>query len=64
MNFFGKEYQKDTVLYFISFLCSIVIIFLNILFAIFAEGNIFNFNMLTGVLLFYSSWQNLFGKKK
>lgn len=64
MKIFGKEYQKDTVLYFITFLCSIIIIFLNILFAVLFEDNIFNLNMLTGILLLFSSWKNLFLKKK
>ncbi|MEK4948079.1 hypothetical protein [Carnobacterium sp. FSL W8-0810] len=64
MRIFGKEYQKDSVLYFITFLCSIIIIFLNILFAVLFEDNIFNLNMLTGILLFFYSWKNLFLKKK
>lgn len=64
MKIFGKEYQKDSVLYFITFLCSIIIIFLNILFAVLFEDNIFSLNMLTGILLFFYSWKNLFLKKK
>lgn len=64
MRIFGKEYQKDSVLYFITFLCSIIIIFLNILFAVLFEDNIFSLNMLTVILLFFYSWKNLFLKKK
>ena len=64
MKIFGKEYQKDSVLYFITFLCSIIIIFLNILFAVLFEDNIFSLNMLTVILLFFYSWKNLFLKKK
>lgn len=63
MKIFGKEYQKDSVLYFITFLCSIIIIFLNILFAVLFEDNIFSLNMLTVILLFFYSWKNLFLKK-
>lgn len=64
IKLFGKEYPKNTVLYFISFILSIILIFLNILFAILFSDSIFNFYMLTGVLLFLSSGLNLFVKKK
>ena len=64
IKLFGKEYPKNTVLYFISFILSIILIFLNILFAILFSDSIFNFYMLTGVLLFLSSGLNLFAKKK
>ena len=64
IKLFGKEYPKNTVLYFISFVLSIILIFLNILFAILFSDSIFNLYMLTGVLLFLSSGLNLFAKKK
>lgn len=64
IKLFGKEYPKNTVLHFISFILSIILIFLNILFAILFSDSIFNFYMLTGVLLFLSSGLNLFVKKK
>lgn len=64
IKLFGKEYPKNTVLYFITFVLSIILIFLNILFAILFSASIFNFNMLTGVLLCLSSGLNLFVKKK
>lgn len=64
IKLFGKEYPKNTVLYFISFVLSIILIFLNILFAVLFSDSIFNFYMLTGVLLFLSSGLNLFVKKK
>lgn len=59
----GKEYQKNAVLYFISLICSIIII-LNILFALVLKESIFNLNTLAGILMFFYSWKNLFSEKK
>ena len=64
IKLFGKEYPKNTVLYSINFVLSIILIFSNILFAIFFKDSIFNFYMLIGILLFASSGLNLFVKKK
>lgn len=64
IKLFGKEYPMNNFLYFIAFVLSIIIIILNILFTILFSASIFNFNMLTGVLLFLSSGLNLFVKKK
>ena len=61
---FGKEYEVNSLLYGITFACSVIIIFLNILFFILLKDSIFNLSMLTGILLFISSGQNLFLKKK
>ncbi len=63
IKIFGKEYELNTLLYGITFVCSIIIIVLNILFFILLKDSIFNLNMLTGILLFISSWLN-FKKKK
>lgn len=59
---FGKEYEVNSLLYGITFACSVIIIFLNILFFILLKDSIFNLSMLTGILLFISSGQNLFLK--
>lgn len=63
IKIFGKEYELNTLLYGITFVCSIIIIVLNILFFILLKDSIFNLNMLTGILLFISSWLN-FKKKR
>lgn len=61
---FGKEYQKNAVLYFISLICGTIIIILNILFTLVLKESIFNLNMLAGILMFFYSWKNLFLEKK
>ena len=61
---FGKEYEVNSLLYGITFACSVIIIFLNILFFILLKDSIFNLSMLTGILLFISSGQNLFLEEK
>ncbi len=64
IKLFGKEYPKNTVFYFINFVLSMILIFLNSLFAFLFKDSIFNFYMLIGILLFASSGLNLFVKKK
>ncbi|WP_034536082.1 hypothetical protein [Carnobacterium inhibens] len=64
IKIFGKEYAINSLLYGVTFVCSIIIIVLNSLFFIFLKESIFNLSMLTGILLFISSGLNLFSKKK
>lgn len=64
INLFGKEYTLNSLLYVFILVCSIVIIFSNILYFILFKESIFNWNMGLGVLLFISSALNLFSKNK
>lgn len=64
VKIFGKECEITALLYGITFVCSIIIIILNTLSFILSKDNIFNLNMLTGILLFISSWLNFKKRKK
>jgi len=64
IKLFGKEYTLNSLLYVFILVCSIIIIFSNILYFILFRESIFNWNMGLGVILFISSVLNLFSKKK
>ncbi len=64
VKIFGKECEITALLYGITFVCSIIIIVLNTLSFILSKESIFNLNMLTGILLFISSWLNFKKRKK
>ena len=64
VKIFGKEWEITALLYGITFVCSIIIIVLNTLSFILSKESIFNLNMLTGILLFISSWLNFKKRKK
>ena len=64
IKLFGKEYTLNSLLYVFILVCSIIIIFSNILYFILFRESIFNWNIGLGVILFISSVLNLFSKKK
>ncbi|AEB31216.1 hypothetical protein CAR_50p440 (plasmid) [Carnobacterium sp. 17-4] len=64
IKLFGKEYTLNYLLYVFILVCSIIIIFLNILYFISFKESIFNGNMALGIILFISSLTHLFFSRK